>query len=62
MRGVFLVAAEMSNRGLIVTTTSRGAFGADILVTDDCCKRAFSVQVKSNSYSKSFWLLNKKSK
>ena len=62
MRGVFLVAAEMSNQGLIVTTTSRSAFGADILVTDDRCRCAFSIQVKTNSKSQSFWLLNKKSR
>lgn len=60
MRGVFLVAAEMSKRGFIVSPTSRSALGADLLATDqDCCK-AFSVQVKTNAKNASFWLIGKK--
>ena len=34
MRGVYLVAAELSKRGFIASPTSRGAQGADLLVTD----------------------------
>ena len=34
-RGVFLVAAELASRGLIVSPTSRNSFGADLLVTDE---------------------------
>ena len=34
MTGVYLVAAELSKRGFIVSPTSRGAEGADLLVTD----------------------------
>ena len=33
MRGVYLVAAELAAQGLIVTATSRSAFGADLLVS-----------------------------
>jgi len=39
MHGVFLVAAELAKRGYVVSTTSRNAMGADLLVTDDRCAR-----------------------
>ena len=60
MRGVFLVAAELSKRGFIVSPTSRSALGADILATDQNCCRAFSVQVKTNAKNASFWLIGAK--
>jgi hypothetical protein len=62
MRGVYLVAAELSRLGLIVSPTSRSAHGADLLVTDQSCNQAFSVQVKANATTFGFWLLNKKAK
>ena len=62
MRGVYLVAAELSRLGFIVSPTSRSAQGADLLVTDQLCNRAFSVQVKTNAKTFNFWLLNKKAK
>ncbi|OGW90919.1 MAG: hypothetical protein A3D28_06510 [Omnitrophica bacterium RIFCSPHIGHO2_02_FULL_63_14] len=62
MRGVFLVAAELAGRGFVVCPTSRSAFGADLLVTALDCRRAFSVQIKTNATSGSFWLLNKHAK
>ena len=61
MQGVYLVAAELTKRGLIVSPTSRSSFGADLLVTDQECKQAWSVQVKTNHGRPSFWLLNKHS-
>ena len=60
MRGVYLVAAELSKLGLIASPTSRSAKGADILVTDQRCSRAWSVQVKTNAKTYAFWLLNSK--
>lgn len=60
MRGVYLVAAELAARGLIVSPTSRSALGADLLVTDEQCRNAYSVQVKTNSKPASFWLVGKK--
>lgn len=60
MQGVFLVAAELSARGLIVTTTSRNAMGADLLVTDQQCRKTWSVQVKTNRKPASFWLVGEK--
>ncbi len=59
MRGVYLVAAEMSRLGFIASPTSRSALAADILVTDQACHRAFSVQVKTNSTAATFWLVGK---
>jgi hypothetical protein len=61
MQGVYLVAAELTRRGLVVSPTSRSAFGADLLVTDQKCKQAWSVQVKTNFGRPGFWLLNKHS-
>jgi hypothetical protein len=57
MIGVYLVAAELSKRGFIVSPTSRSAAGADLLVTDQACKKAWSVQVKTNSGRPNFWLV-----
>jgi len=62
MCGVYLVAAELSKRGFIVSPTSRNAKGADILVTDQKCKHAYSIQVKTNARTFGFWLLNKEAK
>ncbi len=62
MRGVYLVAAELSRLGFIASPTSRSAIGADILVTDQSCQRSFSVQVKTNARVFGFWLLSKKAK
>jgi len=59
MRGVFLVAAELAGRGLTVSLTSRNAKGADLLVTDQSCNRAYSVEVKTNGTRANFWLLNR---
>lgn len=56
-RAVYAVAAELSRLGLIATVTARNAKGADILVTDESCKRAFSVQVKS-ARTKWSWLVS----
>jgi hypothetical protein len=49
MRGVYLVAAELTRLGFIVSPTSRSARGADLLVTDQECQKAWSVQVKTKS-------------
>lgn len=62
MQGVYLVAAELTHLGFIVSPTSRSAFGADLLVTDQHCSRAFSVQVKTNSQRMSFWLVGRHAK
>ena len=60
MRGVYLAAAELSKRGYIVAPTSRGAEGADLLVTSVDCSAVFAVQVKTNTSRSSFFLIGKK--
>lgn len=62
MQGVYHVAAELTHLGFIVSVTSRNAFGADLLVTDQQCRRAWTVQVKTNRQRMTFWLLNKHAK
>ena len=59
MTGVYLTAAELSKRGFVVSLTSRGAEGADLLVTDPECKNVYTVQVKTDRGG-TFWLLGKK--
>lgn len=62
MRGVYLVAAELSRLGFIASPTSRSAIGADILVTDQKCRRTYSVQVKTNAKTFNFWLVGAKAR
>jgi hypothetical protein len=62
MRGVYLVASELSRLGFIVSPTSRSAAGADLLITDQKCKKTFSVQVKTNAKISNFWLIGNKAK
>jgi hypothetical protein len=59
MLGVYLTAAELTARGFIVSPTSRSARGADLLVTDQSCQHAWSVQVKTNASAKNDWILSK---
>jgi hypothetical protein len=58
MLGVYLTAAELTARGFIVSLTSRNAKGADLLVTDQRCQNAWSVQVKTNGKPAKFWLVS----
>jgi hypothetical protein len=62
MLGVYLTAAELTNRGFIVSPTSRSAAGADLLVTDQKCQRAFSVQVKTQRKAANFWLVGRQAR
>jgi hypothetical protein len=62
MQGVFLVAAELAGRNFIVSPTSRSAKGADLLITDQDCKKAWTIQVKTNTSTFSFFLLGKHDK
>lgn len=58
MLGVYLTAAELTKLDFIVSPTSRSAFGADILVTDQRCRKAWSIQVKTNRKAAAFWLVS----
>jgi hypothetical protein len=60
MIGVYLVAAELSKSGFIVSPTSRSAAGADLLVTDQECQKAWSVQVKTNRKAIDYWLVGER--
>src|SRR5215471_16763656 len=62
MRGVYLVAAELSRLGFIASPTSRSARGADILTTNQLCTQTYTIQVKTNAKTFNFWLLNKNAK
>jgi hypothetical protein len=59
MLGTYLAAAELTQKGFVVSITSRNARGADLLVADQAYKRTWSVQVKTNRKSATFWLLSK---
>jgi hypothetical protein len=62
MQGVYLVAAELTGREFIVSVTSRNARGTDLLVTDQGCQRAWSVQVKATNQNRAFWLVGEHAK
>jgi len=62
MRGVYLVAAELTRLGFIACPTSRSALAADILVTDQSCQRTYTVQVKTNARTFGFWLVGAKAR
>jgi len=62
MLGVYLTAAQLVQHGYIVSPTSRNAFGADLLVTDQRCHKAWSVQVKTNASDANFWLCGSQAK
>ena len=57
MLGTYLAAAELTKKGFIVSITSRNAKGADLLVTDQLCKKTWSIQVKTNRKAAGFWLM-----
>jgi len=62
MLGVYLTAAELTSRGFIVSPTSRSAAGADLLVTDQRCQKAWSVQVKTQQDAAKYWLVGSHAK
>jgi len=59
MQGVYLVAAELTRLGFIVSLTSRNARGADLFATDQSYKRTWSIQVKTSWKRVSSWPLGK---
>jgi hypothetical protein len=60
MTGVYLVAAQLSRRGFVVSPTSRSAHGVDLLASAPNGIRTLAFEVKTNARSFSFWLLGKK--
>ena len=59
MAGVYYVAAELSRQGYIVSMTARNARGPDLLVMDQDCRNAWSVQVKTNAKKRNSWSLGR---
>jgi hypothetical protein len=59
MLGVYLAAAELTHKGLVVSVTSRSAKGADLLAADQSYQNTWSIQVKTNSKAAAYWLLNR---
>ncbi len=57
MQGVYLVAAELTRLGLIVSVTSRNARGADLFATDQSYKKTWSIQVKTSRKPVTYWPL-----
>ncbi len=55
--GVYYVAAELSRRGLIASTTSRNTRGIDVLVSSQDASRQVGVQVKTSQGDGRKWLL-----
>jgi hypothetical protein len=62
LRGVYLVAAELSRLGYSVAPTARNAAGADLLVFDPTTTRAASIEVKTNAKRANFWLVGERAK
>ncbi len=60
MTGLYLVAAELSKRGFIVSPTSRSVQTADLLIADPPCQNMYAVQVKANASTFNFWFVGAK--
>src|SRR6202030_1763814 len=56
---VYLTAAELTRRELIVATTTVNAPAVDLFVTDQNCRRSWSIQVKKNSGLQHYWRAGK---
>lgn len=57
MAGVYYAAAELTRLGFIVSITARNTRGPDLLVMDQACQNAWSVQVKTNVKKRNSWRL-----
>ena len=62
MRGVFLVAAELSRHGLNVELTPRKAAGTDPMPFSASTARARSIEVKTNARRANFWLVGERAR
>ena len=58
--GEYLVAGELTLRGLLASITMRNSRGIDIIVSSPEGKSSASIQVKTNSSGSTTWILNKK--
>lgn len=58
--GEYLVAGELSRRGLIASITLRNTRGVDILASNCELDHSVGIQVKTSQSKNAKWLLNKK--
>ncbi len=58
--GEYLVAGELSLRGFIASISLRNSRGIDIIASNAEATRSISIQVKTNSFGRNKWILNKK--
>jgi hypothetical protein len=59
MLGVYLAAAELTQKGFVVSPTLRNARGVDLPPTDQSYRKTWAIQVKTNRKAATFWLLGK---
>src|SRR5438128_11941850 len=59
--GEYFVAAELSRRGYIASTSLRNTRGIDILATNQAATRSITIQCKTNQRGAKTWMLNQKS-
>ncbi|MEQ8927504.1 MAG: hypothetical protein RLO81_16930 [Fulvivirga sp.] len=59
--GEYLVAGELSLRGILASITLRNSKGIDIIASNSDASKSISIQVKTNSNGANKWILNKKS-
>lgn len=59
--GEYLVAGELSRRGLIASITLRNTKGVDILCSNSSASKSVAIQVKTNQGTDHGWLLSEKS-
>ncbi len=58
--GEYLVAGELSRRGIVASITLRNTRGIDIVATNKDASKSIGIQVKASSGSQRSWILNKK--
>ena len=58
--GEYLVAGELSRKGLIASLTLKNTKGIDVFVGDESAERSVGIQVKTNQGTSRTWLLDKK--
>ena len=59
--GEYLVAGELSLRGLIASVTLRNSRGVDIIVSNADASKSITIQVKTNKNAARRWMLSQKS-
>lgn len=58
--GEYFVAAELSRRGYIASISLRNTRGIDILATNQTATRSITIQVKTNQFAQTTWMLSEK--